>query len=65
MADDSRSVSGTIHTVNDDGQAQVALQLAGYISRSEAGVAKNRDYWLNLYVECHHVVTHGRRKDEK
>ena len=47
--------------VRSDSKERVAFDLMTKIAFSEtgAGPARDRDYFLNLYVECHRVVVAG------
>lgn len=64
MANESRSISGTVATRTEDGKHNVAYSLMNRIATStgEDQKTKDRDYWLNLYAECWNVVTYGERK---
>ncbi|WP_170005033.1 hypothetical protein [Pseudopontixanthobacter vadosimaris] len=60
MSDDMR-----ITNFPDAGSVErVALDLASKIGAFEKGVPKSREYWLDLYEECHHVVRNGFRREK-
>ena len=53
MANESRSVSGSVH-VEQDGPSRVAYNLMEKIAAHEHkdGATRDRTYWLTLYKEC-------------
>jgi hypothetical protein len=56
MSGDNRSISGSV-TVQQDAKERVAFDLMIHIASNESGRVKDpRDYFLELYSQCHLAV---------
>ena len=61
---DRMSISGPV-SVEADGPARVALELANKIGSIEANEQKrDREYWLRLYAQCKMIVDNPNYLDE-
>lgn len=55
MADESRTVRGTVH-IRDDSAERVAWEMAKEIAAHTDFEKQTEDYWLRLYSRCLRIV---------